>query len=406
MTHARSRRRSERGAVLMYTAIMLAALTAMSALAIDLGVMFVGRHQAQNTADAGALAAATQLATGNYDNDTEARKAGLAAAQQNRIWGSAPDVQLPDVRIVTPCPSGAPSAAGPRCARVDVFRTSYQRAGGSPLPTFFAPLLGIDAQGTRATATAAVVAGGGTSDCVKPFAVPDKWVDILYPNNVPPTFDRYRSNGNLLNQCPACDYYDSTRGYKLPDQNGSNDYGLRISFGMGASNKTPDAGWYMYWNFPGDTGGSDFRTRIATCSSTPLNPGAVLNPAFGLTNGPFQQGMTDLLAQDPGAYWDPNALGVKGAPAGGCMAAGTCTRSPRIAAVPVFDVQAFYGAYIDTKTRNSAQLTILKIIGVFFDRVLSDGTAVGYVVPYPTTSITGTPGPTSLSFVRNIILVR
>ena len=75
MTHARSRRRSERGAVLMYTAIMLVALTAMSALAIDLGVMFVGRHQAQNAADAGALAAATQLATGNYDNDTEARKA-------------------------------------------------------------------------------------------------------------------------------------------------------------------------------------------------------------------------------------------------------------------------------------------------------------------------------------------
>ena len=72
------------------------------------------------------------------------------------------------------CPPGSPGAGANACIRVDVFRN--QRAGGNPLPTFFGQLVGIAEQGVRATATAEVLFGDST-DCVKPFAIPDKWLE-------------------------------------------------------------------------------------------------------------------------------------------------------------------------------------------------------------------------------------
>ena len=72
------------------------------------------------------------------------------------------------------CPPGSPGAGTNSCIRVDVFRN--QRAGGNPLPTFFGTLVGVDQQGVRATATAEALFGNST-DCVKPFAIADKWLE-------------------------------------------------------------------------------------------------------------------------------------------------------------------------------------------------------------------------------------
>lgn len=54
--------RSERGAIIIHVAIAMLGLLAFSAFSIDHGVMMVSRGQAQNAADAGALAAALYLA--------------------------------------------------------------------------------------------------------------------------------------------------------------------------------------------------------------------------------------------------------------------------------------------------------------------------------------------------------
>ena len=85
----------------------------------------------------------------------------------------APDVTPGDVTFPV-CPPGSPGAGTNSCIRVNVFRN--QRADGNPLPTFFGRLLDINEQGVRATATAEVMFGDST-DCVKPFAIPDKWLE-------------------------------------------------------------------------------------------------------------------------------------------------------------------------------------------------------------------------------------
>src|SRR5687768_6572923 len=142
---------SERGAVLVHVAIALVGLMAMSTFVIDYGILWTARRQAQNSADAGALAGAISLAFIDFNNQDMARDSALNVAGVNNVWGQSPDITPGDVTFPV-CPPGSPGAGTNSCIRVDVFRN--QRAGGSPLPTFFGKLVGIDEQGVRATATA------------------------------------------------------------------------------------------------------------------------------------------------------------------------------------------------------------------------------------------------------------
>ena len=164
--------RKQRGAILVQVAIMLIGLLALTAFVIDQGVMLVSRGQAQNAADAGALAAATYLAFDSPGDQPGAQAIGEGFSEANWVWGQPPDVTPADVTF-PPCPPGAPGPAD-QCVRVDVFRN--QRPGGSPLPVFFASLVGVSNQGVRATATAQVFMGD-TSQCLKPWAILDKWFD-------------------------------------------------------------------------------------------------------------------------------------------------------------------------------------------------------------------------------------
>src|SRR5688572_26267915 len=154
---------SERGAVLVHVAIALVGLMAMSTFVIDYGVMWAARRQAQNAADAAALAGAISLAYVDFGNQNLARQSALDVAVLNNVWGQVPDVTPADVTFPI-CPAGAPGAGTNSCIRVDVFRN--QRAGGSPLPTFFGRLVGVNEQGVRATAMAEALFGNVT-DCVK-----------------------------------------------------------------------------------------------------------------------------------------------------------------------------------------------------------------------------------------------
>ena len=85
--------RSERGAILIQVALSMVVLTAFSAFVIDYGVMWVGRRQAQNAADAGALAGAIALA---FDDDdirlrpARAARSGGAGRRRPIRCGAAP----------------------------------------------------------------------------------------------------------------------------------------------------------------------------------------------------------------------------------------------------------------------------------------------------------------------------
>jgi hypothetical protein len=394
----------------VHVALILVAMIAFSALTIDLGAMFVSRRQVQNAADAAALAASLSLSYVNSTDVTLARNSAISAAQQNLVWGQQPDILATDVTVLGACPAGAPGV-GP-CVQANVFRTSYQRANGSPLPTFFAQIVGVNEQGVRATATAQLQAGTGTADCVKPVAVPDRWIEnrpvpAQWTNSS--TFERYEQNGNnkgaLLT--PADDYVPPTTNSLGSGFTVQNDYGTELILKEGNPHDAIDPGFfYPIVIDPTCVGGNCYRDAWEGCSAVPIGPGTVLNPEPGNMIGPTRQGVTTLINQDPTASWSTAANGGRGGPVGGCMAAGTCGRSPRWVAIPLFDVKAYDQARtLENQNGRTVPITIVKVIGFWLDRIQGNN-VYGRIMYYPTTSFTGPPIPGGGMFASTIILVR
>src|ERR1700737_3416674 len=107
----------ERGAILIHVALALLALLAFSAVIVDYGVMWVSRRQAQNAADAAAMAGARSLPVNGGQNG-EAVAASVAFAGLTSVWGQHPAAA--DV-VVSPLPFTCPASAGggTSCIRVD-----------------------------------------------------------------------------------------------------------------------------------------------------------------------------------------------------------------------------------------------------------------------------------------------
>ena len=61
---------------LVFVGLGLMAFLSASMLAIDVGMLMTARNQAQNSADAGALAGATALLFDNYDDRSRERAGG------------------------------------------------------------------------------------------------------------------------------------------------------------------------------------------------------------------------------------------------------------------------------------------------------------------------------------------
>ncbi len=96
MSNARPRgsgQSGERGAALLQMTIAMLAITAFSTFVMDYGVFWVARRQAQNAADAGALAGAIGVAFGEDPSPGGAAMlASQAAARANAVWGEPPSV--------------------------------------------------------------------------------------------------------------------------------------------------------------------------------------------------------------------------------------------------------------------------------------------------------------------------
>ncbi len=97
--------RSEHGAVFVQVGISLFVLMAFNVFVLDYGVMWIARRQAQNAADAGALAGA--IARGYDDFDDPPASTGVAheraeqVAAANLIWQQA-GTHAGDVRPARP----------------------------------------------------------------------------------------------------------------------------------------------------------------------------------------------------------------------------------------------------------------------------------------------------------------
>ena len=161
----------ERGAVLVHVALAMLALIAFSALAVDYGALLVSRRQAQNSADAAALAGALSLAFDDPDDIPRAQAAAAAAGSREPGLGRG----AVDCSCNRRAAHSVPARRARVCPTPAFVRTSTAApARSNALPTFFAQIVGITSQDVRATATAQVRTGNA-AECMKPWAVADKW---------------------------------------------------------------------------------------------------------------------------------------------------------------------------------------------------------------------------------------
>ena len=266
---------------------------------------------------------------------------------------------------------------GDECVTARVFRTAGR---GNPLPTIFAQFFGVTGQDISAKGVARV-ASVGITDCLRPWAMPDKWQENSDCKGNPTgawssdsTFDTEYCSGSLKGQpLPNPDVYVPPNPASPGTGFTTADYGMRLTL---KSDSTISAGWFGSLALPrnGDVskGSPEYKENIETCTGTFTSFGAHFEELPGNRVGPTQQGVDTLINGDPGAYWDTSAQGIRG----GCMAAGTCARSPRLVAVGVFDVADFADG------NDPGAVTIRNMVGFFIDG-FDGNNLMGYLTYYP-----------------------
>jgi hypothetical protein len=396
---ARRAARSERGAVLIHVAIAIFALFGMMVYVFDFGIVWVARGQAQNAADAGALAAALARGFDDFDDppaaNGKADTAGRLAALANLVWTAAPGVNMSWT-----CPTGVTG----RCARADVYRNG--EFSSATLLVIFGPVLGITSHGVRATATA-VVATGNTTNCMRPFSVADRWVEVAGTAQTD-GYDRWDSAGNNVVELDPKDIYNAGTGWQVPQDVGAEQI-LKGGNNPNSSSTTIQSGWFMPVRLPNGeddylSGGDDYRAAIHTCIGTPVSEGDYLPLENGAMVGPTGMGVDDLIALDPDATFNTGTKQVDDTCAPGCNPI-----SPRIVPISVFDIDDFqyHQAANDWEhcPTGGKCIKVVKILGYFVEG-MSGQDVVGYLMTMPGEFDSGAPTSPGGAFLVNIRLVR
>jgi hypothetical protein len=394
MEPSNRRAESERGAILVHVALGMIAFMAFSLFVVDYGVYWTSRRQAQNSADAGALAGATALAgLRDFTPTGPPTTNAIAVAKSNIVWGGVPDVQ-PGVDVTFPgdvppgalypiCNLNSPPYVGGDCIRVDVYRTTGRN---NPLPMFFGMLIGRNTQDVRATATARVVTANA-SDCLAPIAILDK------PGG------GYTSEFDLGDPLILKDDQnwpnDSTGAY-----HGFLQWAGQGTRGLGEALKACLSGVHYI--------GEDITDQKKTGQSGGVKHD--VEDLIGLDDG---DGDPDALASTDTLYWDDTLKTIRNS----CVETGSCSRfdnnmdivadpgatiSPRVIALPVIDIDLW---------NSSNTLKIINILGFFVEGMT--GTAqkdiLGRIVSKPGIIYTGPgaeqPDPNGV-FLKTVLLIR
>jgi hypothetical protein len=346
--------RDERGMTFAFVAVGLMAFLAASTLAVDVGMFMTARSQAQTSADAGALAGAVALAFDDFNNRTPsgpAVQSAIAAALGNQVMRGAVSVEPGDVTF-----PAAPSGEFNR-VRVDVYRTGERN---NSIGTLIGPIFGVPTVEIIAMATAEA-APANAMTCVKPFTIPDRWVENSIPKN--DTFDRYDNKGVLL---PNADVYiePDQPGYVGYDSIADKGTPLMIRAGTG-NNIEPSMYWS--WKMPQDVGGDFYRENIATCNQAVFGYKSMMQPEPGAMAGPTGDGIDDLIAQDPNARWDEGQKKV----------ITDLHPTPRIFPIPLYDPDFYQSGKANGR---DASLRMANWVG-FFVESRNGNNVFGRIVP-------------------------
>ena len=289
--------RDEAGMSLIFVAMGLMAFLSASMLAIDVGMLMTARNQAQNSADAGALAGATALYFDNFDDRSStgpAKTSAITTGKANQVMGGVVSLTPADVEFLI--------GTGGVSNRVKV--TVFRRASrGNPLSTLIAKYFGMSTADIAATATAEASPSNAMT-CVKPFTIPDRWIENTRRRRGTPddTFDEYDKWGNPLADPDV--YYPATDKATYTGYNATRDRGLEVVLKAGNDDKIAPSSIYP-WRIPGNSGASDYERDIGGCNTLIMGFGDDLDPEPGNMVGPTSAGMDDSdRAGIPSAYWD------------------------------------------------------------------------------------------------------
>lgn len=359
--------RDESGMSYVFIGMGLMAFLSASMLAIDVGMLMTARSQAQNSADAGALAGATALL---YDSWTDRSPSGPAvtnainAATANRVMkdasgnGGVVSVTPDDVEFLND-PQGQPNRV-----KVTVRRTAQR---GNPVSTLIAQYFGVASVGIGATATAEVSPANAMT-CVKPFTIPDKWEERqTAPWTEDDTYDAFDNKGRPL---ANPDIYIPADQPGYTGYNQESNRGARLVIRAATGNNITSSFYYsLAMGKPVVTGGDEYRWNIANCNKTHYYWKDPLTQEPGAMEGPTIQGADELIARDPGAYWDTSTNKVKGSAFG--------TNSPRVFPIPLYDPIVY-----DSGKRNgrTADLVTANWIGFFLESTEGNG-IWGRIIP-------------------------
>jgi Putative Flp pilus-assembly TadE/G-like len=403
-------RRRERGAVLVHVAVAMTGLLAFSALTIDLGSLWVARAQAQNAADAGALAGAVALAYVNPTDSDAALAAATAVAQQHQIWGETVAPASLETATGT-CPPGSPSVPG-ACLQL---RVSRGTASGTPLPVFFSRLFGVNAADVTASASAKVMLGNA-APCPRPLAIVDRWND------------RYDTSAPIDSAWTDDDFYEgydvtgtpnlppgTADAYTPPSPSGAGT-GITVADLVGRQitrvEFDPDLALPLRGDSllsldlprPGFEGTGPeaqlarYEANLESCSGVPMSIGEPA-AAFHAHRSRFTVvPLVALIASDPAATWDS---------AQGAVVGSAFSISPRLITIAVVDPEAI------SQQNRSAPLAvsgpIRNFVGFFVQSAGGSGAAevTGVIVPAAGRFDTAAPMVTeAAAFLRTVALVR
>jgi Flp pilus assembly protein TadG len=338
----------------------MAALCGFCALVIDLGVLWIARGQAQNIADAAALAGATALAYDSVFTAATAHDAAIAVANLQPLWGQTAAVTvtvdsgscsaLPPQ--ILPPPSGGRVLA---CVTANVYR---DQAHGNPLPTVFGRAINVTTQGVRASAIA-TVAPANSSSCVWPLAIPDRWHESG-PGGWVPT-------STFSSTAPADTYVAPTTasqgdGYFMPT---SLDVNVTLTLTQ-ANFAVPISGQqFVPVRLPGASGSPSFATALSSCNGAPVSIGDSLAVDATGSSAVAASGASARIAADAAATWRSGATPPH--IQASCAAANPpcATMTPRLVALPVFDV----GLYDATRASGAPTIRVRNFAGFFISSV-------------------------------------
>jgi hypothetical protein len=395
--------RDERGGTLVLVAVAIVALFGLAALAVDLGMGYTAKIEAQRTADSGALAGASAF--------LEFQAASAVAPAEDRAYDFALQNQIRNISVDS---SEVTVQVLPDSFKVRVW---VQREA---IGTWFARLIGFD-QLTVLAMAAAQATEAGSARCLKPIALTDMWHDADDDTDGDRVWDegeewelgnhpddRYVPYEGPGGPAEATGYGSEWRG---PTQ----DYGRQISIKSQDPNSeyTPNPGVFLPWRLPldedqeecgqgggggggQDAGGAVYRQNLCSCNDSQIELGVEYEIQTGNMVGPTYQGIDELISEDPNAWWDPTLNGGQGG-IRDSEYGGDGMTSPRVVKLAMFDPTEIEGSGMQTIRFNNFALMFIQDQQSIQDPIM--GRFLYYV------SGEESAGPTTGSLVRYLRLV-